>query len=193
MAPNSLSPASLVIDYHSAYGAHKMTIPTKEWFPTSITGSLGSYQAWDLTTIDAETMVRQLISFLKTLMTPLSAFDQVTAFTQASPTSPNIPQRTVSLGIAGVSTNTAPQQAVSQTFNFKTAANGNCKLMLLDTPLIAWLAKVPFSSLDILQQAVAAEFMGSFNAWSGRDDTQPTVCRNVTWDINDKLQKQYFG
>lgn len=193
MAPNSLSPASMVIDYHSAYGAHKMTIPTLAWFPTSITGNLGSYQAWDLSTIDAEVMMSALITRLEKFMTPLSAFDQATVYTQASPTSPNIPRASVGIGTAGISSNTNNQQAVSQTWNFKTAGNGNMKIILLDSPLIAWLAKVPPTGMTSDQLLVGDEIMSSANAWSGRDDTQPNVLRNITWDVNDKLQKQYFG
>ena len=63
-APNSLSPASVEIDYHSAYAPHTMTIPTLEWFPTSITGNLGSFSNWAAGTRDAEDMVLDLIAKL---------------------------------------------------------------------------------------------------------------------------------
>ena len=101
MAPNSLSPASVVIDYHSAYAPHKMTIPTKDWFPTSITGTLGSYQAWDLTTIDAEVMITALCNVIKPFLKTNAAIDAATIYTQASALAPNIPRAGKAIAIAG--------------------------------------------------------------------------------------------
>lgn len=194
MAPNSLSPASVVIDYHSLYGAHKMTIPTLEWFPTAITGNLGSYSTWNGGVIDGETMVRALVGWLKAFMTATASFDSVTAYTQATPTSPNIPRATASLGIAGISTNIGNQQAVSATWNFKTTGNGGSKLILLDTPIRStWFAKILPAAFDTDQFNVINEFENPNNAWSGRDDNKPEVCRSITYDLNDKLQKLYFG
>lgn len=193
MAPNSLSPASVVIDYHSLYGPHKMTIPTREWFPTAITGELGSYSTWNNTVIDGETMVRALITWLKAFMTATASFDQVTAYTQATAESPNIPRASVVLGIAGISTNIGNQQAVSATWNFKTTGNGNTKLVLLDTPIRnTWFAKIHPATFDTDQYNVINEFENPNNAWSGRDDNKPDVCRSITYDLNDKLQAMYF-
>jgi len=194
LAPNSLSPASIVISYHSAYGAHKMTIPTKEWFPTDLTGTLGSYEAWDLTSVDAEAMVTDMCTVLGKFFPATVTFDEATVYTQATPTSPNIPQRTATLSIDGVSVSTLPSAACSNTFNFKTLANGDAKLVLLDCPFgSGWLAPVLPSGFTGDVNDVIGEFCGLGNAWSGRDDSRPNILRKITFDVNDKLQKLYFG
>lgn len=192
MAPNSLSPASVVIDYHSIYAPHKMTIPTLEWFPTSITGALGSYQAHNGSPIDAEVMITALINKLKVFMKANSAFDSITVYTQASPSSPNIPRTSLAISIDGTGV-TGNEAAISRTWNFKTGLNGNAKLVLLDSPLpSSWFYPILSADFSADELAVVAEFQGSGNAWAGRDDQQAISCRKITFDLNDKLQKQYF-
>jgi len=191
VAPNSLSPASCVISYHTTFGSHKMTIPTLAWLPTNISGALGSYQAWDLSTIDAEVMVNALIDLLKALVPSSTVFDTATVYTQATSTSDNIPRRQVAVGTAGTSTGGSFPQAVSSTMNFKTLGNGDQKLVLLDTPLGASGFVAVHPAFTGAFAAVETEFTAVSNAWSGRDDTRPAVLRKVTFDLNDKLQKQY--
>lgn len=192
MAPNSLSPASVVIDYHSAYAPHKMTIPTLAWFPTSITGDLGSYQAWDSSAIDAEVMIMALIDLLKVFMKTNAAFDNITIYTMATATSPNIPRASKAISVAGTAT-TGDEAAVSRTWNFKTAANGDMKLILLDTPIPAtWFNRILPANFSSGEQDVADEIALNSNAWSGRDDTDISTCRSITLDLNDKLQRMYF-
>ncbi|HSS99946.1 MAG TPA: hypothetical protein VLK33_23085 [Terriglobales bacterium] len=192
MAPNSLSPASVVIDYHSAYAPHKMTIPTKEWFPTSITGDLGSYQAWNGTPIDAEDMIMALIEKLKVFMKTNAAFDNITIYTMATAASPNIPRISKGISVAGTAS-TGNEAAVSGTWNFKTIDNGDAKITLLDTPVPAtWFNRILPSGFSGGQVDVAVEMGISSNAWSGRDDSQIQTCRSITYDLNDKLQKMYF-
>lgn len=192
MAPNSLSPSSVVIDYHSAYAPHKMTIPTLQWYVTSITGDLGSYQAHNAAAVDAETMIMALIDKLKVFLKTNEAFDNITIYTQDTATSPNIPRVTKAISVAGIAT-TGNEAAVSATWNFKTAANGNAKLTLLDTPIPAtWFNRIRHADFNSDQQAVATEFQLSANAWSGRDDYQPVSCASITYDLNDKLQRMYF-
>lgn len=192
MAPNSLSPASVVIDYHSAYAPHKMTIPTLEWFPTSITGDLGSYQAWNGSPIDAEVMVMALINALAPFLKTNAAFDNITIYTQATATSPNIPRASKAIAVVGTAAG-GNEAAVSATWNFKTAANGNMKLTLLDTPIQStWFNRILPADFDADKQAVADEIVLNSNAWSGRDDSDPSTVRSITYDLNDKLQRMYF-
>ncbi len=191
MAPNSLSPASVVIAYHTEFGAHRMTIPTLQWLPTNITGALGSYETWLLGTIDAELMVNNLVDFLAALAPPTTVFDEATVYTQATATSDNIPQRSVAIGTPGTLVGGSFPQAVSLTMNMKTLANGDAKLVLLDTPLgsSGFVAlHPPFASgfTDIFD-----ELSSQGNAWSGRDDTRIYTLRKITFDLNDKLQKEY--
>jgi hypothetical protein len=192
MAPNSLSPASGKIDYHTLYATHHAVLPTLAWFPTSITGDLGSYQAWDLSSIDAEDMWTGLLAVLAPLVPSTTVFDAVTVYTQADAMAPNIPQASHAYAVAGTSGATGLSEANSATFNFKTTGNANAKVVLLDFPLGSggYNAIHPAGfSAEIL--ALAAYIESTANAFSGRDDNRVNVLRKVTFDLNDKLQKQY--
>jgi hypothetical protein len=171
-----------------------MTIPTRQWFPVDITGSLGSFEAWNTSTIDAEVMVSSIIAYLSTFVPSSFHFDAATVYTQADAEAPNIPQRSIALSDVGSSTNTGNSQAVSCTWNFKTTANGNAKLVLLDVPLRAsWLRRLTAADFTSDDNGLATTFMSDTNAFSGRDDTKPSVFRSITFDVNDKLQRAYFG
>lgn len=191
MAPNSLSPASLVIGYHTAFSAHRATLPTLAWLPTNISGALGSYQAWDLSTIDAEVMVNALVDLLAVLVPVTTVFDTATVYTQATPTSDNIPRRQVALGTVGSNGGGSFPQAVSATLNFKTLGNGDAKIVLLDVPLGSGGFVALHPPFATAFSDIETEYTAVSNAWAGRDDTRPSVLRKVTFDLNDKLQKQY--
>jgi hypothetical protein len=139
-------------------------------------------------------MVIALCTKLKVFVPATWSFDAVTVYTQATPTSPNIPRGRVALGIDGTSVSTNPSAAVSTTFNYVTTNNGKGKIVLLDSPLgSGWLAKILPADFDANIIALDAEFSDANNAWSGRDDFPPADFTSVTFDVNDKLQKMYFG
>jgi hypothetical protein len=193
MAPNSLSPASLKIEYTSAFGAHSMTIPTLAFNPVALTGGLGSYECWDLTTIDGEYMVNELVNALRPFHPSTNTFVQATAYTQATPTSPNIPRAAVALTQVGTAMSTNFSEAVSVTFNFKTEGNGDFKLVNLDCPYSDdWLHKILPADFNTEIFTVAGIIVDPARAWSGRDDQRVTILRNLSYDVNDRLQKAYF-
>lgn len=192
MAVNTLSPAFAVLAYHSAYGAHKMTVPTTEWFPTSITGTIGSYVDHDGDPLDAEAMWTDFCDLMKVFMKSTVIFDTVTIYTMATSTSPQIPRASAALGIAGTSAAAGFTQAQSATFNFKTSANGDFRLVILDTPFGAngfnAVHPADFGS-DVTD--LSAFICGRDTSIIGRDNTIPYVLRKITYDLNDKLQRVY--
>jgi hypothetical protein len=194
MAEHSLSPSSLIAEYTTAFGHHKMTIPTLVWLPTNIgAGVLGSYLAWDgVTNVSADDMVDNLLNLLAAFVPATTTFDLVTIYNQATSTSDNIPARSKTLAIVGTSGASGFSEAQSTTFNFKTTANGDAKLVLLDTPVgsSGFVALHPAGFTTPVTD-LAAEFEGTLRAWSGRDDARPNVLRKVTYDLNEKLQKAY--
>lgn len=194
MAPNSLSPSSLIAEYTTPFGHHKMTIATRTWLPTNVgAGVLGSYLAWDgVTNVSADDMVDNLLTLLAAFLPSTTSFDLVTIYNQASPTADNIPARSKVLSIPGTSGASGFSQAQSTTFNFKTTANGDAKLVLLDTPLgTNGFVALHSAGFTTPVTDVAAEFEGTLRAWSGRDDARPNVLRKITFDLNEKLQKSY--
>lgn len=192
MTPNTLSPASVVISLHSAYGAHRMTLPTLAWSPVNLGGTLGSYVAWDSSGIDAEAMINALVDKLKVFYTATVAFDEATIYTMDTSTSPNIPRRSAALTQVGTSASVGYSAAISTTFNFKTSINGNARIVLLDSPLgSGGFAPILPADFDAPVTNVFDEYSGDGNAWSGRDNNQITELRKVSFDLNDKLQKLY--
>ena len=192
MTPNTLSPASIVVAYHSAFGSHRMTLPTLAWSPVNLGGSLGSYVAWDSSGIDAEAMVNDLVDALKVFYQSTVHFDEATVYTMDTSTAPNIPRKSAALTQVGTSGSTGYSAAVSTTFNFKTSINGNARIVLLDSPLgSGGFAPILPADFDAAVTAVFTAYSADGHAWSGRDNQQITELRKVTFDLNDKLQKLY--
>lgn len=191
MAPNSLSPASVVIAYHTSYGAHRMTIPTLAWSPVSSGGTIGSYIAWNLTTIDTEAMVNDLVNNLIPFVPSSTVFDDVTVYTKDTPTADNIPRANAVIGTAGTGSAGNMHEATSGTFNFKTLANGDMRVVLLDFPITTTFRAIHPAAFDANMLALEAAVVNVTNAWSGRDDARPSALRKITLDLNDELQKQY--
>lgn len=192
MTVNSLSPASAVIGYSTFYGSHRMTVPTTEWFPTSITGTIGSYLDHDGDPIDAEEMWTDYVTLLLPFVKPSTTFDSVTIYTQATSTSDNIPRASTSLALVGVNASTGLFQAQSITFNFKTSINGDFKIVLLDVPLGAGGFNAVHPA-DFNAETLALETFvaGRDTSITGRDDTIPNELRKITYDLNKKLQRAY--
>jgi hypothetical protein len=181
-----------VIDYSTAFGQHSMTVPSRAWISTSITGALGSYSPWTGSNIDAEVIIKALIDKLKVFVPASTSFNLITIYTKADALAPNIPQATLDVAIVGTSGSTGLAKAMSTTFNFKTTANGNAKLVLLDAPLGGGGLQPIFpSGFSADAIALADLFTDPLAAFSGRDDNRPNVMRKITFDLNNKLQKAY--
>lgn len=193
MAPNSLYPAYVQIDYHTVYAPHKAIIPTRAWFPTSITGSLGSYEGWNSTPVDAEDMVNALVDALKPYYLGTTVFDLVTVFTIANELAPiAIPRASVALTQVGTSTATVPSKAVQNVFTFRTEEAHILKLYLLDAPVIGGnfdrSARGTWTANEI---AIESELKADGNAWAGRDGAQVSSGIAITKTLNEKLRREY--
>lgn len=192
MTPNSLFPAFCRLDYHSVYGAHAHIIPTLEWFPTSITGTLGSYAGHNGTPIDAEAMIQALVDVIVPFHKSTTVFDLATIFTMATPTAPAVPRGSAALGDIGTAAASIPDKATQFTLNMRTSLNGKMKLVMLDAPTGAtnFDKQLPGSFSGTIN-ALVAELELSSNAWAGRDGGQPGPAISMTLDLNDALRERY--
>ena|SRR5436190_13186916 len=192
MAPNSLAPGFIRLDYTSLYAPHIMIIPTKEWASANISGVMGNFPNWNSGNVDAEAMIDELVPLLAALHTPDTTFSLATIFTKASPTAPAFPVRTKALTAVGTSAATGISKAIQITLNMKTTAFGNAKLVFLDAPIGAGqLDKVLAADFPAPVDTIAAAFTDIDNAWSGRDDNRPSVAVNLTYPENNKLRREY--
>lgn len=169
-----------------------MLIPTKEWLVTSITGLLGSYQAWDSSPIDAEVMIDELVAALAALHLASTTFNLATVFTQATTTSPAFPRRSKALAVVGTAGSVGPAKAVQSTLNMRTVGGKPTKLVLLDaSALNLQMDKLtPFTFTTTVNTLITA-FSRDSNAWSGRDDTRPDVALSWTMTENNALRARY--
>lgn len=193
MAPNSLYPGYIQLDYHSVHAPHHEIIPTTPWFPTSISGTLGSYAGHNGTPVDAEDMVNELVDALKVYYLSSTLFDLATVFTIANELAPvAIPRASIALSVAGTSASAAPSKAVQNVFTFRTEEAHVLKLYLLDAPVIGGNfdrnARGTWSANEIALEGV---IKADGNAWVGRDGAQISSGIAVTKTLNEKLRKAY--
>ncbi len=193
MAPHSLHPAYVQIDYTSAYAPHKAIIPTTDWFPTSITGTLGSYQGWNSTPVDAEVMINALVDAIAALHLATTHFDLATVFTIADELAPiAIPRATAALTQVGGTGSAAQAKAVQQVLMFRTQEAFKLKIYLLDAPLIGSdFEKISRGSWGALEIAIETALKADGNAWAGRDGAQVVTGSNITKTMNEKLRREY--
>jgi hypothetical protein len=191
MPVNSLYPAFVVIDYHSPYGSHKMTLPTREWTDEVSAGGSGTFDAWTSAPRDAHDMVNDLANLIKPFFKPACSFDQYTIYTMSSPTAAPQPVAAQSLGIDGTSAQTAWDKAVQTTFSFRTSDFGTFKLVLLDAPCGNNFDKI--LSFDASPEAVAIfDYLKSDDeAWAGRDGGHINVMTQIAYTLNEKLRREY--
>jgi len=188
---NSLYPAYVLINYHSVYGTHKMIIPTRAWQPTNITGTMGSYTAWDTTQVDAEVMINALVATFQPFFLSTSAFDDATIYTLTSPTSPALPQRGAALTLPGTGTGTGQAKAAESHYSFRDTAFNLAGITFLDAPVNAGFARKDPAAFSVEDDALKLEFSAVNRAWSSRAGFRPSVLRKITYDMNGKLRREY--
>ena len=192
MAPNSLSPAYVRLDYSSAYGSHVQLIPTRDWVPTSITGTMGSYVAWDTVPIDAEVMIDALVAVLADLHLPTTSFNLASIYTQATPTSPAFPQAAKTLAVVGTAGSVGPAKAIQSTLNMRTSGGHPFKLVWLDaSALNLQMDKIAPFAMPPAVLAVVTEVSALSNAWSSRDDNRPNTVLSWTMTESNALRRRY--
>lgn len=193
MTEYGLEPAFVKLDYVSPYAPHSMLLPTRAWLPTSITGNMGSYVAWNDDPIDAEEMIDALVAKLKVFHKPTTSFSLATIFTKPLETDPALPVAIKALAVVGTSAAVGASKAIQQTWNFRTAGTHPAKLTFLDAPMGD---NVEFDRVTLLgfnadALSLVNEFCDVANAWSGRDNTRVANAIGITFTVNEALRKQY--
>lgn len=192
MTPHSLVPAYVRLDYHTRYAPHVHLIPTRAWLPTSMTGSMGSYVAWNTSTIDAEAMITALVTTFLPLIPSTTVYDLATVYTVSAVGAPAIPRAIGVLGLAGTGANVGTDKATQFTFNMRSSGFYPFKIVMLDFPSgTGQFNKTLPANFSADQLNMFIELGLSTNAWSARDDTQPLQAISITGTLNERLRKQY--
>lgn len=192
MVQNSLYPACGVVSYHSAHGAHKMTIPTTAWNAGIGTNGYGGYLGNDGTTPnDALDVWTELLDLVKVFMPATSTFDFVTIYTFAAPEANAEPHAIVPLDIDGTGVSTEQSKAVQQTWNCRTTDFGQYRLVLLDGFASSDWAKLYPTDFGAPDLAVIGSLTDLANPWVGRDTSPIGQAISKTFTLNDKLRRAY--
>lgn len=191
MTQGSLSPAYVVLNYHSIYGTHKATIPTKEWFPTNLTGDLGSYENWNGIPVDAEEMITAYAEAVMAFYPTSASFDVAEIWTKADADSPAYPRRTKNIAVAGGDATPPWTKAVEHQWILRGDDFSIMKLVWLDAPQPdSWDALTDLTG-NVPALAVYDAIVNPDWAWSTRKNAQPLTFIKVTYKLNDKLRDEY--
>jgi len=188
---HDLSPAFVVINYHSPYGVHKQTLPTLEWQSGGGSHAQGGYNSWSGAGVDADDMIQALAVAESENMPNTVTFDNYIIYTKADAASPALPVRTNHIGINGASLLTGWYAAVQFSFNFFDNVFLPFRVVLLDCQSGGDFGKVLPGAFTIEQNAVITQITSDTNAWSSRAGNRPNICNNVTKTLNEKLRKEY--
>jgi len=189
--PASLSPAFVLLNYHSEFAPHKQIVPTLNWFDETSSGGSGTFDSWTAGHIDADDMIKDLVNAMKDAYPTTITYDNYVIFTQADATANPVPVAAGTLAIDGTVVTPGWYKAVQGTFSWRTSAFGLSKLVLLDLASGDDFDKnntVPGSGpLFNMNAEVTADAKG----WSGQDNGQPMTFISVTKTLNEKLRRAY--
>ena len=192
MAPNSLFPCAVVIDYVNSFARHKMTIPLKEHSPVSGGHIAGTNLAWDASQVDTDDMMQGLADLLKPFFFTDTTFTNYTIMEYADAESPGVPVVSQPF-VTAVGTGGATIPASQATFNFKTTGFHAFKIVMLDARVSATFAPLTalVSPANDDEIALRDYLTDDVNAFSGRDNERPQSLVRVTYTLNEKLRKSY--
>lgn len=185
--PNSLSPSFVEIDYHSAFGFHKMTIPTLQYDNVN-----DEFATWSAGVVDSTEMIEDFVDTLLPFFPSTVTFDNYTIFNKATPAAVPTPERSAILTgkVGGVAT-PGWNKAVQFTVTIRTEGFGILKIVLLDIDSGNSFERQGSVSTPSDFTSMMTQLTANNHGWSGQDDTQPNVFLQCSRTLNEKLRKSY--
>lgn len=192
MSLNSLYPSFVQFNYHSAWGKHKQTIPTRQWSPPSGGHPSGTFLNWLGSAVDAESMINALTTEVVAITDAHTFFDYAIIYSYPAlpPATPN-PVAIFQQNVAGLVAHTDAAQAIQNTYTFFDTAFNTFKFILLDSDASFGLTPETYGELDADHQSVVGVLIDDNWGWSSRANLRPDVLRRVVSKPNDKLRKEY--
>jgi len=188
MPIHAISPAFVVINYHSPWGQHTRTIPTLGWNPDA-PGDPGTFETHDATGIEADVMVETLIDAISGNNDADIVHDAYTIFTVPTDDNPPIPQFTRRYASPGTETLTGQSQAVQCTFTFRTTFGNSFRFVQLDRAGNNQWGN--FYTLQTTEIPIVTEISSVANGWAGRDGGRPYAWLNTSVSLNKRLRAKY--
>lgn len=189
---NSLYPASVRINYTSAFGAHCMTLPTVPILDGPAGGAGNQFQLrGSQLPVECSGAIDDLVQILKTLAGTDITFTDWTIFKYETPTSRGVPLESGALSVTGTGGIASWRKAVQQTFTWRTDEFGLFKMVFLDFPSGNVFDRVvnPASDARIL---TLHNYVIAPETWlAGRDGGKPQTFLQVATTLNEKLRRSY--
>lgn len=191
MAEHALFPGYVKFDYHSLWGKHVMILPTRAWNSVPLTGTLGSWTAWNGSNVDGEAMIDSFVNAIKAAFLASTSFDIATIYTIAALGDPAIPQAAKALGIVGTNTTGTQAKAAQSTWTMRDTTYNLSRLVFLDAPVGAGFEPTSDISGSPSTLAMFTQWSADTNAWSSRAGNRVSTFIKISYDLSDKLRREY--
>ena len=191
MTLHSRSPAFVILDYHTPYAPHKQQFCLTDWFPISSGHDMGTCTAHDASSVDLKTMIDNLLGNMASFALPDTVWDLATVYTQAAAVGPAFPQANYVPTQVGVSLGGAPRKATETTFVMRTTGFNIAKMVLLDVPVNTNFDQILPGSFSTQDIDFVTEIGLPSNAWCGQDGNRISSAIRKTFNLNQKLRKEY--
>lgn len=186
---NGLQPSYVVINYHTAYGVHKMTIPTRQWSPSP--APTGQFLTWNDGAVDADTMITDLVTELADFWPETTTFDDYVIYNFPDPDGDSNPVASGTLAIDGTNVVAGWSKAVQQTISLRTTAFGLAKLVLLDVSTGNQFDLVTAGAFTAAYDDVLDQLSDEDHAWAGRDNKRVVQMVQAATTLNERLRREY--
>jgi hypothetical protein len=185
---NSLAPSYLVINYHSAFGAHKMTLPTLQFHPGVPNGS---FDVRGGGTMDAADMVDDFLTLAVPFWPDDVEFDYYQVFLKADAAADSVLAASKTLTQVGTNATPGWTKATEAIWSFKSDLNGLWKLSMLDMGNNDGWDKVTFADLSGASLAFNNYIVDGTHGWAARDNGQPVTFLQISYGLNKALRRKY--
>lgn len=190
MTVHSIHPAFVRVAIDNVKGVHYHTHPVREWIGTPFANA-GTFEAWDSSSIAADTMIEAMIDDMLPLLADTSTVTGYDIYTMTDVNADPVPVFfKVLTGKVGTSVATGWFEALQRTYTLVTTAGNLVRKVILDEP-----ASNDFDPVYSLGATVDATWIANFtdetNAWAGRDGFRPAAFRSLKFALNGKLKRNY--
>lgn len=189
MTVYTLFPSYVNIFYKSIWGPHIATLPTRQWSPGP---DNGTFLAWDLSDIDADTMVQEYVDAIEDLFTEEISFQYYQIMNFADEDATPVPVAYGALAQVGtVAAGTIDNKAIQFTITWQCDGGSILKTVLLDANSAQDHEPAsPIAIAAVIPDLVAA-ITAPTNAWASRAGQQPLFPKQGSYTINERLRRAY--
>lgn len=185
----SLFPSYVNIFYHSPWAPHIATLPTRQWSPGA---DQGTFTAWDLSDIDADTMINEYVDGVLGILTEEIVFDYYQIMNFLAPDGLPVPVAYADLAQAGtVTPGTIDNKAIQFTVSWQCLGGYLLKTVLMDANSAPDHDRIGATAIAAAIPDMVTAITAATNAWASRAGTQPLFAKQAAYTLNERLRRAY--